>query len=42
MSREAFDGLLTVIGSLLPEDNVLLKSMYKAQKHLRALKMMYE
>jgi hypothetical protein len=42
MSRDAFDGLLTVIGSLLLEDHVLPKSMYKAQKLLHALKMMYE
>jgi hypothetical protein len=41
-SRDAFDGLLTVIGSLLPEDHILPKSMYEAQKLLRALKMMYE
>jgi hypothetical protein len=39
MSRDAFDGLLTVIGSLLPEDHVLPKSMYEAHKLLRALKM---
>jgi hypothetical protein len=42
MSRDAFDGLLTVIDSLLSEDHVLPKSMYEAQKHLRALKMTYE
>jgi hypothetical protein len=30
MSRDAFNGLLTVIGSLLPEDHVLPKSMYEA------------
>jgi hypothetical protein len=42
MSRDAFDGLLTVIGSLLPDDHVLPKSMYEAQKLLRALKMTYE
>jgi hypothetical protein len=42
MSRDAFDGLLTVIGSLLPEDHILPKSMYEAQKLLRALKMTYE
>jgi hypothetical protein len=42
MSRDAFNGLLTVIGSLLPEDHVLPKSMYEAQKLLRALKMTYE
>jgi hypothetical protein len=42
MSRDAFDGLLTVIGSLLPDDHVLPKSMYEAQKLLHALKMTYE
>jgi hypothetical protein len=42
MSRDTLNGLLTVIGSLLPEDHVLSKSMYEAQKLLRALKMMYE
>jgi hypothetical protein len=42
MSRDAFDGLLTVIRSLLPDDHVLPKSMYEAQKLLRALKMTYE
>jgi hypothetical protein len=42
MSRDVFDGLLTVIGSLLLEDHVLPKSMYEAQKLLRALKMTYE
>jgi hypothetical protein len=30
MSRDTFDGLLTVIGNLLPEDHVLPKSMYEA------------
>jgi hypothetical protein len=29
-SRDAFDGLLTIIGSLLSEDHVLPKSMYDA------------
>jgi hypothetical protein len=38
MSRDAFVGLLTVIGSLLPDDHVLPKCMYEAQKLLRALK----
>jgi hypothetical protein len=42
MSRDAFNGLLTVIGSQLPDDHVLPKSMYEAQKLLRALKMTYE
>ena len=33
---------MTVIGSLLPDDHVMPKSMYEAQELLRALKMMYE
>jgi hypothetical protein len=41
MSQDAFDGLLMVIGSLLPQDHVLSKSMYEAQKLLCALKMTY-
>jgi len=42
MSREHFDGLLTVIGSLLPDGHILPKSMYDSQKLLCALKMSYE
>jgi hypothetical protein len=42
LSQDAFDGLLTVVGTLLPEDHILPKSMYEAQKLLRALKMPYE
>jgi hypothetical protein len=42
MSQEAFDGLLTVIGSLLLEDHIMPNCMYEAQKLLRALKMNYE
>ena len=42
MSRDAFDGMLIVIGSLLPEGHILPKTMYEAQKLLRALKMSYE
>jgi hypothetical protein len=34
--------MLIVIGSLLSDDHVLLKSMYEAHKILRALKMTYE
>ena len=41
-SRDAFDVMLTVLGSLLPEGHILPKSMYEAQKLLRALKMPYE
>jgi hypothetical protein len=39
MSRDCFNAMLTVIGSLLPEDHILPKSMYESQKLLRALKM---
>jgi hypothetical protein len=42
LSRDAFDGMLTIIGSLLPKGHVLPKSMYEAHKLLRALKMPYE
>ncbi|KAL6655565.1 hypothetical protein ACP70R_006391 [Stipagrostis hirtigluma subsp. patula] len=42
MSRAAFDSILAVVGSLLPEGHILPKSMYAAQKLLRALKMPYE
>jgi hypothetical protein len=42
LSRDAFDGMLTGIGSLLPEGHILPKSMYEAQKLLRALKMPYD
>jgi hypothetical protein len=42
MSLDTFDCLLMVIDSLLPEDHVLPKSMYEAQKLLRALKMTYK
>ena len=42
LSRDAFDVMLTVIGSLLPEGRILPKSMYEAHKLLRALKMPYE
>jgi len=42
LSRDTFDVMLQVIGSLLPEGHILPKSMYEAQKLLRALKMAYE
>jgi hypothetical protein len=42
MSREYFDGMLTVIGSMLLDGHILPKSMYKSQKLLRALKMSYD
>ena len=34
--------MLTVVGSLLPDGHILPKSMYEAQKLLRALKMPHE
>ena len=42
LSREGFDKMLVVIGTLLPEGHILPKSMYESQKLLRALKMPYE
>ena len=42
LSRDAFDVMLTVVGSLLSDGHILPKSMYEAQKLLRALKMPYE
>ncbi|KAL6874653.1 hypothetical protein ACP4OV_013318 [Aristida adscensionis] len=42
LSRDAFDVLLSVVGSLLPEGHILPKNMYEARKLLRALKMPYE
>ena len=42
LSREGFDKMLVVIGTLLPEGHILPKSMYESQKLLRALKMLYE
>src|SRR6185312_14960824 len=41
ISRDGFDKMLTVFGSLLPEGHILPKSLYEAQKLLRSLKMPY-
>ena len=40
--RDAFDSMLTVFSSMLPEDHILPKTMYQATKILGALKMPYE
>jgi hypothetical protein len=42
MALKSQYSMLTVIGSLLPEDHILPKSMYESQKLLHALKMPYE
>jgi hypothetical protein len=42
LSRENFDEMLTVIGSILPASHLLPQNMYESQKVLRALKMPYE
>jgi hypothetical protein len=42
LSQDAFDSMLTVFGSMLPEDHILPKTMYQAMKILSALKMPYE
>ena len=42
ISRDSFDNMLTVFGSLLPGGHNLPRNMYESQKLLRALKMPYE
>jgi hypothetical protein len=42
MSREHFDAMLTIIGTLLLAGHILPKNMYESQKLLRALKMPYK
>ena len=42
ISRDGFDDLLTIFGSLLPAGHNLPCNLYEAQKLLRALKMPYE
>jgi hypothetical protein len=42
MSRDNFDGMLAVVGSLFPEGHILPKNLYESQKLLRAFKMLYE
>ena len=42
LSRDGFNLLLAVVGSLLPDDHTLPKSTYESVKLLRALKMPYE
>jgi len=42
ISRDGFDLVLTVVGTLLPKDHILPKNTYESQRLLRALKMPYE
>jgi hypothetical protein len=42
LSRDGFDDLLTIIGSILPQGHLLTKNMYESNKILSALKMPYE
>jgi hypothetical protein len=42
MSRDNFDGMLAVVGSLLPEGHILSKNLYESHKLLCALKIPYE
>jgi len=42
LSRNAYDGMLALFGSMLPESHILPKNMYESQKLLGALKMPYE
>jgi hypothetical protein len=42
LSREGFDKMLAVFGTMLPEKHILLKNLYEAEKLLRMLKMPYD
>jgi hypothetical protein len=42
LSRDGFDDLLTIVGSILPQGHLLTKNMYESNKILSALKMPYE
>ena len=42
LSRDAFDAMLTVFGTLLPEGHILPRNMYESRRLLRVLKMPYE
>ena len=42
LSRDAFDSMLIVFGSMLPENHILPKTIYLATKILSVLKMPYE
>jgi hypothetical protein len=42
LSRDGFDDLLFVVGSVLPKGDLLTKSMYESNKILCSLKMSYE
>jgi hypothetical protein len=42
ISRDGFNEMLVVIGTLLPKEHSLPQSSYKAQKLIRVLKMPYE
>ena len=42
LSREGFDKMLAVFGSMLPEKHILPKNLHESQKLLRMLKMPYD
>jgi len=42
LSRDAFDAMLTVFGTLLLEGHILPRNMYESRRLLRVLKMPYE
>jgi hypothetical protein len=42
MSREGFDKVLAMVGTLLAKYHMLPKTMYEAHKLLKALKISYE
>jgi len=42
LSREGFDKMLTVFGTMLPKNHILPPNLYESEKLLRALKMPYD
>jgi hypothetical protein len=42
VSREGFDKMLAVFGTMLPKKHILPKNLYEAEKLLRMLKMPYD
>lgn len=42
LSREGFDKMLAVFGTMLPVEHILPKNLYETHKLLRTLKMPYD
>ena len=42
LSREGFDKMLTVFGTMLPKNHILPPNLYESEKLLRVLKISYD